>query len=419
MSKIICDVCGTSYPETSTQCPICGCVRSGDAKVVAGETNEAETTVNGSYTYVKGGRFSKSNVKKRNKASHVVSEDVLENSQNEGETEPSNKGLLAVVIVLLLAIIAIVIYIAVRFFVPVDQPLNNVPNESTAGTSQNTEASTTESTLLDIPCTAITVAKPVVEFTAAQAQETLEITLEPADTTDEIIYASSDETIATVNAAGVVTSVAPGEAIITVTCGEVSAECRVVCTFEVEDQQPEEVPEYPTDDFKFRKKDITMGEKGQQYVLYKGKIPVELIIWTTGNEKVATVENGIVKATGKGTTRVYGEYGGVKLECIVRCSNTVGAYSESASEGDSTDNTTEAAIKLSHTDVTIHLDKAQTFVLKLLDKDRKEISVEWTVEKPEICSITNGLVAPLALGKTTITTTYEGVTYKCIVRVVA
>ena len=27
MSKIICDICGTTYPDTAEQCPICGCPR--------------------------------------------------------------------------------------------------------------------------------------------------------------------------------------------------------------------------------------------------------------------------------------------------------------------------------------------------------------------------------------------------------
>ena len=40
MSKIICDVCGTSYPETATQCPICGCVRSSDSVAVAGDAGD-------------------------------------------------------------------------------------------------------------------------------------------------------------------------------------------------------------------------------------------------------------------------------------------------------------------------------------------------------------------------------------------
>ena len=42
MSKIICDVCGTSYQDSATQCPICGCVRPIDARVVAGSTEEQE-----------------------------------------------------------------------------------------------------------------------------------------------------------------------------------------------------------------------------------------------------------------------------------------------------------------------------------------------------------------------------------------
>jgi cyclase len=52
MSKIICDVCGTSYPETATQCPICGCVRPGDAKSVKSGVSGTSS----GYTYVKGGR---------------------------------------------------------------------------------------------------------------------------------------------------------------------------------------------------------------------------------------------------------------------------------------------------------------------------------------------------------------------------
>ena len=48
MSKIICDICGTSYPETATQCPICGCVRSGDVQRV---TNEVKKDGNDSTGY--------------------------------------------------------------------------------------------------------------------------------------------------------------------------------------------------------------------------------------------------------------------------------------------------------------------------------------------------------------------------------
>ena len=66
MNKIICDVCGTSYPETETQCPICGCARPGDTAGVSGETGTGKSA--SSYNFVRGGHFSKGNVRRRNNA---------------------------------------------------------------------------------------------------------------------------------------------------------------------------------------------------------------------------------------------------------------------------------------------------------------------------------------------------------------
>ena len=57
----------------------------------------------------------------------------------------------------------------------------------------------------------------------------LTVSTTPADTTDAIAYASSDETVATVDTSGKITAIAPGEAIITVTCGQYSATCTVTC----------------------------------------------------------------------------------------------------------------------------------------------------------------------------------------------
>ena len=62
MSKIICDVCGTSYPDTANQCPICGKLKQDNP---ASATDTVNAQDNG-YAYVKGGRFSHANVRKRN-----------------------------------------------------------------------------------------------------------------------------------------------------------------------------------------------------------------------------------------------------------------------------------------------------------------------------------------------------------------
>ena len=58
--------------------------------------------------------------------------------------------------------------------------------------------------------------------------ETLSATVEPENTTDaKIVWASDDETIATVSEDGIVTAVMVGIANITATCGEVTATCKV------------------------------------------------------------------------------------------------------------------------------------------------------------------------------------------------
>ena len=38
MSKIICEICGTSYPETAECCPICGCSQTDAEKITTDET---------------------------------------------------------------------------------------------------------------------------------------------------------------------------------------------------------------------------------------------------------------------------------------------------------------------------------------------------------------------------------------------
>lgn len=418
MSKIICDVCGTSYPETATQCPICGCVRPGDMRVVAGDTNEPETQAAGNYTYVKGGRFSKSNVKKRTRAAQVVPGETTDQSQEPAkEASKKDTPLIITVVVLILAIIAVVAYIAVRVFFP--GTLIGGSDASTNGTSQSADASsseTTQTTVLEIPCAAITLSKTVIEFDKAGAALLLNVTTDPANTTDEIEFASTDANVATVTQDGKVVAVGPGQAIITVTCGQAAAECRVACNFEGETPTETTSSEtYSTDDFKFNRKDFTLTRKGDSHILYAGDIPVESITWTTDDASVATIENGKVVAVGSGTTTVYGEYGGVKLSCVVRCAKSVGTAETSSSNTSENNGTQSTSYSISKTDVTINV--GEEFTIQLLDSDRKAVSVTWTVEKADICSVSGNTVKGLASGTTKVSVTYEGVTYTCTVRV--
>lgn len=328
MSKIICEVCGTSYPSTAAQCPICGCVKASGKQTVAGDT-EKKTPVqnNKTRTPVKGGRYSKANVRKRNQASNPKVPE--RGSKSPEKNDKANRGLIILALVLLLTIAAMLLYIAFRFFVPgLDK------GEDTTGTTVDTTAAvdtatgdtTVDTTAADLSCTDLTLSNNVVELTTEGQAWLLNVSPVPADTTDPITYASSDESVATVSAQGKVVAIAPGQALITITCGDVEKTCRIIVAYEEETTAPPETTEADTtaeetdEELKLNREDFTMSYQGEEWQLYNGSIAKPLITWSSADESVATIENGKVVAVGPGMTKVYGEYNGQKVSCIVRCS---------------------------------------------------------------------------------------------------
>lgn len=79
--------------------------------------------------------------------------------------------------------------------------------------------------IVRVPCTGITLSTNELVFTGNGTQ-IIVATVEPTDTTDKIVWTTSDANIATVDK-GVVTAVFNGNATITATCGDYSATCSV------------------------------------------------------------------------------------------------------------------------------------------------------------------------------------------------
>lgn len=239
MSKIICEVCGTAYPETADQCPICGTARPEDVQVSSAGKAGGKDGAQSSYTYVKGGRFSKANVRKRNKGNKPA-EYRSQRSSSEKAGKESYRGLVIAVILLLLACLAVVCYLGFEYFWPgFGGNHSTTPPENTTAAPPVSDGS--------IPCTNLLLDQPTVELDTAGSSWLLGVTPEPADTTDAIIYVSSDETIATVSSEGRVTAVAPGMAVITITCGDIQKECRIICDFAEETAGSSEDPTEPED----------------------------------------------------------------------------------------------------------------------------------------------------------------------------
>lgn len=434
MSKIICDICGTSYPETAKQCPICGSVRPGDAKSVTNQVN-TDGNVSTGYTYVKGGRFSKSNVKKRTRAQSGGVEKVKSTPQKNSKNEEpkSNRGLVAIAIVLLLAIIAVVAYIAIRFFAPISDPN---PSNTTDNLGSN----------LDLSCRDITLDTYTVLFEQADAAKLLNVKTTPEKPSEPVTFSSDNEAVATVTDKGKITAVAEGTAKITVTCGKVSKECIVTVQFVSEDTTPEDTtpedttlpPTGPgstapdgTEELRLNRKDFTLTYKGESWVLYDGEIAKNLITWSSDDESVVTFTDGKAVAVGNGTTQIHAEYNGQKVSCIVRCifkesSGIIGSGgvsedgggSGSASPDNGSSSSGSYAI-YTYTgkaeDITLKVGESITFALK--DSAGNTVNAKWETSSSSI-SLSGGTVKGISkTGYAKVIATYDGKGYECIVRV--
>jgi len=397
MDKIICDVCGTSYPDSASQCPICGYVKSLNAKSAAPEE--------GGYTHVRGGRFSNNNVKRRN-----VDSGIPAPKPTEPGRKPAKSGsnmILGITAIILLAILLIVIVVFVSKIIDrVNSGVNELPADD-PGTVETTAPEKPG------PCLELHTLTPVIELGEEGVSSDLKVSTVPEKTTDSLSFTSMDPKIATVSSNGVVTAVSYGETAIVVRCGDAQLIVTVKCTF---------APDIPADaTWSMNRKDITLSKKDETWDLYSknSTIPKDLIKWYSDDESVATIENGIVKAVGGGKTKVHGECNGITYSCTIRCS-----LPKTEDKDDKQDETTpdeeEKTVRISHTDVTLKPDgdaNEKSFSLYLKDADGNKLDVTWTASEEGYVTIEGNKITAIKAGKSiTVSTTYEGETYKCVLR---
>ncbi len=131
------------------------------------------------------------------------------------------------------------------------------------------------------PCTGITLDQSAITATEL-GNTTLTATVTPVDTTDDVIWTTSDATVATV-ANGVVSVVGLGTATITATCGAQSATCTVTCN---------EITLSPY--FAFGRKS---GSSTYPNVMFLQTATVNLLIADELREGVRTLRNGTSNAS--------------------------------------------------------------------------------------------------------------------------
>ena len=216
---------------------------------------------------------------------------------------------------------------------------------------------------------------------------TLEATVDPANSTDKVVWSSKDKTVATVED-GVVTAVGAGTTTITATAGDASAECVVTVTS-------------AATDIKLNKTEITL-EIGKTETLKATVLPADCtdeIVWESSNNKIASVKDGVVTAEGAGTATITATAGDFSAECEVTV--TVPA----------------AAVTLNK--ITLALEKGETFTLEAsVDPTNSTDKVVWSSSKTTVATVDeNGKVTAVASGEAIITATAGKATATCKVTV--
>ncbi len=174
-------------------------------------------------------------------------------------------------------------------------------------------------TPVQVPATAITLNATSQKLTEGKTV-TLAATVTPADTTDAVVWTSSNTKVATVSADGVVTAVKEGTAVITATAGNVKATCKITVSKAVVKVTKVSVTASA--------RNIAAGKKVRlKAAVAPSKATNKAVTWKSSNTKVATVSSkGVVtfskKAGGKKVTITATakdgskKYGKITLTCM-------------------------------------------------------------------------------------------------------
>ena len=255
----------------------------------------------------------------------------------------------------------------------------------------------------------ITVNAPLTSITL-NTQETsikkgdtadLDVIYTPEDTSDDktVIWTSSNDEIATVDENGVVTAVADGTATITATVGSLTAECIV------------HVREVPLEGIDLDKTAITMNKGDKSEALVVSYNPEDTtddktVTWSSDDEDIATVENGVVTAVGAGTTTITATVGEFAAECEVTVVSPLESITLTA------DRTTDDLEVNDTVNLTVVYNPEDT------TDDKK---VTWSSSDEDVATVDeNGVVTAVAGGTATITATStvnENITATCDIKV--
>jgi len=228
--------------------------------------------------------------------------------------------------------------------------------------------------------------------------------ISPSDATNTgVTWSSSDQSVAKVSSTGVVTGVATGTVTIIATAAgntAFSASCNVTVSNR----------SVSVSGVSLSQSSLSLGVGGKKELtatVLPGNADERDVTWLSSNEKVATVDDGMITAVavGQATITVETSDGGYTAVCTVTVTNEAIAVT---------------GVTLNRTAVSLAKGSSFQLVANFSPEGASNMAVVWSSSAPGVVAVdTNGLLTAKNIGTSTITVlTSEGsFTAQCLVKV--
>lgn len=248
----------------------------------------------------------------------------------------------------------------------------------------------------DIPVRAIDLLEEDLELYTGETGR-LDAIVTPSSANTPLVWASSDETVATVSG-GCIQAISPGKAVITVSANGLSASCTVEVSKRV----------IPVESVSLDRTALSM-EVDETVTLTSTVSPADAtdrtVDWTVADPDIVSVQDGQVTAHKEGSTVVTASAGGKSASCTV----TVSAPSS--------DIPVESVV-LSETSLTVEVGETVQLTAEVYPEDATNRVLTWWVDHQQIAEVRDGWVTGLYVEKTKVHVSAGGVEAVCRVTVV-
>ena len=128
----------------------------------------------------------------------------------------------------------------------------------------------------------------------------------------------------------------------------------------------------------------------------------QTVTWTSSDETVATVKNGVITAVREGSATITATADGKSASCVITVKKKIIAVEK---------------IVLSETEKTITKDGTFTLTATITPTNATNQTVTWTSSDETVATVKNGVVTAVREGSATITATADGKSASCAVTV--